>query len=221
MTLDRKIIKRLNELIELGERVLLTRRSPAPGHITSDYVDIQLANQWFTSSLNLIQRIFGESSVHYQHLHKYFRDYPKWPDVDQAFGVLLSAKDDYENESLFNIKQLVEAELFDEFLEQAEYLHHAGYFQAAAVIGGSVLEDGLKKLCIKNNIELTEKPKLDWMNSQLAKIGIYNKLTQKKITALADLRNSAAHGKWNEFNSSDVSNMIKDIQSFMEQYFIQ
>ena len=40
------------------------------------------------------------------------------------------------------------------------------------------------------------KPKLGTMNAGLAKQGVYNKLTQKRITALADIRNKAAHGEW-------------------------
>lgn len=219
MSIDSKIIARLNELIELGQKVRSTRRSPSPGHITSDFVDVQLANQWFTSTLNVIQRIFGECSVHYQSINKHFKSYPKWPDVDQAYGVLLAAKDDYEKEALFDVKKLIQADLFDEFLEQAEHLLEAGYYQASAVIAGSVLEDGLRNLCIENGIELPDKPKLDWMNSQLAKNGVFNKLTQKKITAFADLRNNAAHGKWSEFESTDVFNMLKGIRDFMERNF--
>lgn len=180
MNVDEKIVDRLDGLLELGQRVRVTRRSPSPGHITSDFVDVQLANQWLTSSLNLIQRVFGENSVHYQSLKKNFKDYPKWPDIEQAYGVLLSAKDDIESNSLFEVKKLIEAELFDDFLEQAEHLLEAGYYQPAAVIAGSVLEDGLRKLCTESSIELPEKPKLDWMNAQLAKAATYNKLTQKK-----------------------------------------
>jgi hypothetical protein len=37
------------------------------------------------------------------------------------------------------------------------------------------------------------------MNAALAKAGKYNKLMQKRITALADIRNSAAHGNFNQF----------------------
>lgn len=96
MNVDDKILARLEELIELGKKVLATRRSPVRGHITSDFVDVQLANQWFTSCLNLLERVFGEESAHYRRLHDQFCSYPKWLNVDQAFGVLLSAKDDYE-----------------------------------------------------------------------------------------------------------------------------
>ena len=57
------------------------------------------------------------------------------------------------------------------------------------------------------------------MNVELAKAGIYNALWQKKITALADLRNKAAHGKWTEFTEKDVEDMIRDVRRFMEDYF--
>ena len=57
------------------------------------------------------------------------------------------------------------------------------------------------------------------MNVELAKAGIYNALWQKKITALADLRNKAAHGKWNDFSKKDVEDMIRDVRGFMENYF--
>lgn len=219
MNIDTRIIQRLDDLIELGQKVRATRRSPSPGHLTSDFVDVQLANQWLTSTSSLLLRVFGESAVHYQRLNKHFSDYPKWPDIEQAFGVLIAAKDDYEKEALFEVKQLIEADLFDEFLEQAAHLCNLGYFQAAAVVAGSVIEDGIRKLCNRNKIELSDKPKLDWMNSQLAKNGVYNKLTQKKVTSIADLRNSAAHGKWDEFEKSDVEEMLRNVRDFMERNY--
>ncbi|WP_334187104.1 DUF4145 domain-containing protein [Noviherbaspirillum sp.] len=219
MTVDAKIVTRLNELIMLGKKVLVTRTAPSPGHMTGDFIDVQLANQWLTSRLSLLSRVFGEGSVHYQRINDQFPSYPKWANVEQAFGVLLAAKDDYESESLFSVKKLVEAELFDEFLAQAEHLLETGYFQPAAVVAGSVLEDGLRKLCQANAIPLPDNPKLDWMNSELAKNGVYTKLVQKRITSIADLRNSAAHGKWDEFEKSDVQAMVRDIRDFMAKHY--
>jgi hypothetical protein len=93
-----------------------------------------------------------------------------------------------------------------------------GYFTASAVIAGSVLEDGLRKLCTKHGITLTAKPKLDTMNADLAKAGVYNLLKQKQITAIADLRNKAAHGQGG-FTKEDVEDMIRNVRRFMEDYF--
>jgi hypothetical protein len=217
--IDERILKRFDEMIALGREVLATRKEPAPGHITSAFVDVQRANQWFTSSLSLVSRAIGEDSEHYAAMKRHFTDYPKYPNAQQAFGALLAAQDDFKTGALFQIKALIAAEVFDEFLEQAEALHAAGYFGPAAVIAGAVLEDALRKICTKQNIELPEKPKLDWMNARLAKSGAFNLLTQKKITALADIRNSAAHGQWDAFDSSDVAGIIEWTRDFMQRNF--
>src|SRR5919206_3813589 len=63
----------------------------------------------------------------------------------QALGTLRAAKNDYEQGYLFNTRILVEAEVFDDFLEQGEHLLDSGYYQPAAVVIGSVLEDGFTK----------------------------------------------------------------------------
>jgi hypothetical protein len=125
----------------------------------------------------------------------------------------LAARADFENGSLFDVKQLIQAEVFSDFLEQAKSLFDAGYNGSAAVLAGAVLEDGLRKLSAKHGITLPPKPKLDTMNADLAKAGAYNVLTNKQI------RNKAAHGKWNEFTESDVQTMITQVSSFMERHF--
>ena len=219
MKVDQKIISRLHELLELGESVLKTRRSPPSKVIGDARVDIQLANQWIISTLNLLIRIFGNNSIHVESIQKLFQKYPTYSEVYQIQGILKSAKDDYEHEYLFELRTLITAELFSDFLDQANALRKAGYFQAAAVIIGCILEDTLRKICIKNGINITSTEKLDKMNAHLAKHGVYNLLTQKQITAYVDLRNKAAHGKWNEFTTDDVKQFEEWSYKFMENYF--
>lgn len=177
--------------------------------------------QWATSSSHLIRKIFGEDSDHYQsfkiNLSK-IGENNNYQHIANSLSVLESAKEDYKNGYLFNTRTLIEAEVFNDFLEQSEHLLNQGYFTAAAVIAGSVLEDGLRKLCAKNGIDLPAKPKLDTMNADLAKANVYNLLKQKQITALADLRNKAAHGLGG-FTKEDVEGMIREVRRFMEDYF--
>jgi len=87
-----------------------------------------------------------------------------------------------------------------------------GYGGPAAVVAGVVLEASLRNLCDLNSIAYS---KLDKMNADLAKAGVYNKLQQKKITALADIRNRAAHGHWQTFTEEDVRQMIRDVETFL------
>jgi hypothetical protein len=88
-------------------------------------------------------------------------------------------------------------------LEQATNSARSMKF-AAAVIAGTVLETTIRQLCKDHHQRLGS---LGRMNADLAKAGVYNSLMQKRITALAALRNRAAHGKPNEFTRDDVSAM--------------
>lgn len=197
--LDQRVLDRFEELIRLGEQVAQTRYGKSVGNmvvIGDDGVDSGLANQWGASCLNLLGRTFGSDSVHYKSFQAKFPKFHDYSPVKQALGILRSAKEDYEQGFLLDVRALIEAEAFDDFLEQGAHLLDSGYFQPAAVVIGSVLEDGLRKLCARQEIELSTKPKLDTMNAALAKSGVYSKLTQKRVMALADIRNRAAHGEW-------------------------
>lgn len=211
----------MTELLVLGEKVLSTKRNPPPNSIGFDStINSQDGYQWFTSVQNLLVRVFGKDSEHYKNFSGQDIKGLTYSPVYRAQGILKAAKDDFEHEQLFDLKKIIEAELFDDFLEQATSLLNSGYYQPAAVIAGSVLEDALRKLCADNQIDLSERPKLDFMNAALAKAGLYNKLTQKKITAIADIRNNAAHGKWDQFEKQDVQDSISWITQFMERNYV-
>ena len=218
MNVDQKIAAQVEALVVEGQKVIASRRKPAPNHLTSDFVDAQLASQWFTRALNLISRTVGQDSEHYRAMSRVFKGYPKWLNVDQGFGVFLAFKADIEAGALFHLKGLVAADMHADLLDQAKALLDAGYFAPSAVVIGCVLEDGLRRLCVKNQIALAGKEKLDWMNAALAKAQVYTPLTQKKITALADIRNSAAHGKWAAFTQNDVADMLKWTTDFLEKH---
>jgi hypothetical protein len=110
------------------------------------------------------------------------------------------------------IRTLIQASVFDSESEQAEELLASGYKAAAAVIAGVVLETSIRQLCEDNGIATG---KLDRMNADLAKAGVYNQLRQKQITVLAHIRNDAAHGKADQFTEAHVSNMIRDIRNLL------
>lgn len=216
---DEKVQNRLAELIKVGEGVLATRRSPGPNVIGDSRVDSQQAYQWATSVQNLLARVFGPTSEHYKNFTAQVGSHLTFSPTYRAQGILKAAKDDYDNGHLLELRRLVEAEVFDDFLEQAEHLLGSGYYQPAAVVAGCVLEDGLRKLCDAQGINLPSRPKLDAMNAELAKAGVFSKLVQKRITALAELRNKAAHGQWGEFGQNDVKEMVDAVRRLMEEHF--
>jgi len=218
--LDERIADRFEQLINAGNSIVLELMS---GKEDTYDLRAQRVTQWTLSCSNLLEHVFGSTSPYYTEFatcrsqSNMQMSYP----FNLAFGVLKAASDDYKHGFLFEVRNIVAAEVFDDFLEQAEYLLGAGYQAPAAVIVGSVLEDGLRQLCQRHGIVLSAKPKLDMMNADLYKAGAYNLLTQKKITALAQVRNSAAHGQWDQFAVRDVEDMLNAVRSFMAQHFTQ
>lgn len=219
MSMSERVNKKFQDLLEDGKRVLSncgydgSQFDKRPSDV--DY------RRFRTEAMNLVRRVCGEDSDHYQELKRlaegestsensyYFKD---------CFGVLQAAQRDYEGGFLFDLRALVAAELLGDFIEQAEILIAEGYYVPAASLTGAVLEDALRKICIKNGINVPKRTKIDSLNAELAKAGVYNKLVQKRITALADIRNNADHGHFNNFTRDDVEDMVKWVRKFTADY---
>lgn len=184
---DDLINKEIDDLLETGEKILaVALRS------SSSLKGQELANvsSWVTRLGRLIRQLYGTDSQHFQAYSdalkiNYFYNIHSNQNaqIAQMQGVIISIKHDAESGLLHNIRALLQADIFADFLEMAEYLLGEGYKDAAAVIIGAVLEDSLRKLCVKHRIATTNpsgKPfTIDPLNAALAKQGVYNRLVQK------------------------------------------
>jgi hypothetical protein len=219
---DEKIKSKFEALLSEGKQILQqcgwNGRDEYRSHFPSqvDYL------RWRTQAINVIERVCGRTSTHYQDIRAiadddktklnsyYFAD---------CFGVLQGAYNDYADDFLVEILLLVRAELLDDFLTQAGALLNQGYHVPAASVAGAVLEDTLRKLCDKHAIVYDPaKSNLNILNTELARVGIYDKLVQKRITAEADLRNSADHGQFGNVKPRDVEDMLSWVRRFVEEY---
>ena len=223
MGLDEKIIARLDELIDFGEDKVIesarSKYSTIPPITYGTSVAPGNATRWQVNSMHILGKAFGQDSDHYRTFQSFAAHFPKTQAAVQALGVLIAAKDDYQREMLFDTRTLIEAEVFNDFLEQAEYLLKAHFYQPAAVVAGAVLEDGLRKLCARHNVTVSPTAKVETMNAELTRARVYNGLVQKQVTMFADLRNKAAHGLWDQFTEADVTTMLPQVRAFMTQHF--
>ena len=215
MSTDERIKQKFQSLLQEGQDILA--QSGWDGkqyHRFPNDVDYR---RFRTEAMNIVRRVCGEASDHYQELKRlaedektsgnsyYFKD---------CLGVLQAAQKDYDGGYLFDLRSLVAAEVIGDFIDQAEALAVEGYHVPAASLAGAVLEDTLRKMCESKGIVVPNKTKIDRLNADLAKAGAYNKLIQKRITALADIRNNADHGRFDEFTKDDVADMVAWVRKF-------
>jgi len=215
MNLKDKLEGHFQRLIDEGETIL-----KKCGYFNGKFGDVYPSgleyNKWYSSAKNLIGKACSAQGIHYKQIEDiYIRSKGNSVRMPGCLGILESAYEDFKSGLLEDTKAMITSEVFTDFIEQAEYLLDEGYKLSAAVLMRGVLEDSLRTLCNKEaKISLPDKPKLDWMNTELVKAGIYNKNVQKQVTAWAGIGNSAAHMKIDEFSETDVKNMISGIINF-------
>jgi hypothetical protein len=211
---DEKIKSKFEALLLEGRQFL--RQCGWDGHEFYQNVPNNDYTRWRTQATNLIERVCGRVSTHYQDIRAV--DMGSYTFAD-CFGILEGAYKDYADGFLVEIRLLVRAELLDDFMTQAEALLKQGYHVPAASVAGAVLEDTLRKLCDKNAIVYDPtKSNLNILNTELARAEAYDKLVQKRITAVADLRNSADHGQFGNVKLRDVEDMVSWVRRFVEEH---
>lgn len=220
MKLQDNLKNRIDYLLDLVEVVLSTVKYSDTQTKYREVDDIKFT-ELKSSALSFILSLYGGKHTHFILFSRSVTN-NKVYHVEYAKGILTSIKTEIENGWLGNIKRLVSAEIFTDFLEMAEHLLDEKYKDPAAVIIGSVLEEQLRKLCVKNTIDIEENKsgklvpkKASTLNDELAKGSIYNKLDQKSVTSWLDLRNKAAHGKYDEYTTEQVKIMYNGVLDFI------
>lgn len=177
------------------------------------YVPSALYKEWATNVLSLLQRIFGEKSIHYENFSQHYTKFEGWESQFlDSHAIFKAAREDYEGGYLFNVRTLAKAEVLADAIGQAKELLQAGYKDPACILARVSLESALKDLA--QNFGVVEG-KLDRMNADLCKAGAYNMAKQKQITAWTEIGNKAAHGLWTEYTEQDAVAMVSGVEALV------
>ena len=217
------LITRVDELLAQGNAVLQARRFTGPrGHQFEHVQEAELA-AFRSAGLSFLQRVYDIKHPHFREFEQRVRVTTP-SDTECGIAILKAVRSEIAGGWLFTVKGLVTAEVFADFLEMAGHLLGQGYKDPAAVMAGSVLEEHLRQLCAKHAIQLTERrgdddvaKKAERLNEDLAGANVYNKVEQKQVTAWLDLRNKAAHGKYDEYDRDQVELFLAGLISFMNR----
>ena len=132
------------------------------------------------------------------------------------FTILKSARKRFES-SLFDIKQLLQADLFDSELDAAEELNKKGFVRGAGAIAGVVLEGHLKEICNNHKIKVPQRnPNIKDFGHLLNSKNVIDLSKLKKIQYLAGLRNLCDHKKQADPTKEDITNLIKGVSEVIK-----
>ena len=135
------------------------------------------------------------------------------------FAILRSVGRRFDS-SLFKIKQLLQADLFDSELDSARELTGRGFLRAAGAVAGVVLEKHLGQVTHNHGITTRKKnPAIGDFNDLLKNEGVLDIPSWRQIQRLGDIRNLCDHNKGREPTSEEVEELINRVEKYTKTLF--
>ena len=207
----------IERLLAKGSTVLETHSPNPPGVIGFPTLDHGAFAEWRAQSLSLLTTLLGAEHVYVANFEREVdRGYTN--SAKAGIGILKAVCEDLEDGSLTDVRTLVSAEVFTDFLAMAGHLLEREYKDPAASLCGAVLEEGLRRIATNRGIKVRERDDLSALNQKLATKGVYTRLVQKQLTVWTDVRNAADHGKFSEYSKADVADMHTGVSSFLARH---
>jgi hypothetical protein len=141
------------------------------------------------------------------------------PHFKQQIAILQSVKARFES-SLFDIRQLVQADLFDSELDAAKELLRQKFTRAAGALAGVVLERHLAQVCENHSVKIAKKdPGISDLNDALKKATVLDVSQWRFMQHLGDIRNLCDHSKKVEPTAEQVDDFISGVMKVTKTVF--
>lgn len=141
------------------------------------------------------------------------------PHVRQQLAILKAVKARFES-SLFDIRQLVMADLFDSELDAAAELAKNKFLRAAGAVAGVVLEKHLLQVCANHSVTISKKaPGISDLNDALKAVSVVDVPQWRFIQHLGDIRNLCDHGKTIDPTAAQVDDLVKGVAKIVKTLF--
>ncbi len=138
------------------------------------------------------------------------------PKMQNQNSILESAKKRFES-SLFDISEVLQADLFDSELDAARELCKKGFVRGAGAIVGVVLEKHLGHVCTQHGAKSRKKhPSISDFNDLLKQNNILDTPKWRFVQHLGDLRNLCDHKKEREPTKDDVLELIEGVEKVIK-----
>jgi len=137
--------------------------------------------------------------------------------LEQQKAIVEAIKRRFDS-SLFDIKQLVQADLFDSELDTARELLAHKFARAAGAIAGVVLEGHLKQVCDTHQIP-KKSGTISVLNDALKAANVIELSQSRHIQFLGDLRNKCGHKNASDPTVEEVTDLIDGVAKVIKTVF--
>jgi len=122
--------------------------------------------------------------------------------------------------TLFDVRQMIQADLLDSELDAARELNKSGFQRGAGAISGVVLEKHFAQVAANHKLVTRKKhPTISDYNDLLKNAGVVDIPTWRQIQYLGDIRNLCDHNKDREPTQHEVEGLINGVEKITKTLF--
>lgn len=213
-----EVLQQLDALIQDGIRLVAGYREQEFGPRYSQEPRPPL-HAFITGVAAQVSRIAGRDSEYYRQLIPLPANNADigWNPqvVESSLGAVQALRAAVASGQLESLASRVRSAVHDDMLQQAVELLGAGYHVASMVLVGGVFENHLRNLCAAR--ALAPRAQLGGYNDSLRDV-LYPQATWRRIQAIGDLRNNAAHGHVQLVLAPDVDDALRFVQRFIADF---
>ena len=140
------------------------------------------------------------------------------PRFRQQLGIVKAVQGRFQS-TLFDIRQLAQADLFDSELDAAKELVKNKFTRAAGAVAGVVLERHLKEVCSNRGVTVRKKePRISDLNDLLKGANVIDTPEWLFIKHLGAVRNLCDHDKKSEPTADQVEDLIRGVEKITKTF---
>jgi hypothetical protein len=211
LKLDSMIERKFDELAEKAKKV---RSSQQISDIAA-IVDSQHFQDWATSALDLLEKVFGEESIYYRNFNAI---YSKIINIvyketfDNCRAILLSAREEYEKGGLTEIRIFLDHAVLDFLASRtSDYLKRSEK-EVACLLAYVLLEHAMRHLC---GLKGVKQGSVEEMNEALYKAKAYQVGIQQRIKDWCYMKEDFVQCQGDKYQVADLDDMLRGVQKFI------
>lgn len=133
---------------------------------------------------------------------------------------ILKATKELLRTKVYQLQELLQADIFDNELSSAKELNKKGFYRAAGAICGVVLEEHFHNVLDKHNISISKKnPTINDYNDLLKNNAIIDVPTFRHIQLLGDIRNLCDHKKDENPTKEQIEELIRGTDKIIKTIY--
>lgn len=180
------------------------------------YVESAPMVAWRTRCTAFLQRTLGPSDPYTQAFVKE-TDNRYLSSRNKGVHLLANLRGDIEGGYLTSYYLGVAGDVLADLLDLAAWSLGEGSKEAAAVLAGSGLEVGLRRLASARSVDITAARGIDGINDALSRAGVYGAVRRSQVDSWRVLRNHAIHGEHEAYGDDDARLMLDGVRGFLAE----